>query len=102
MLLFAAPDWPIGQAAPLILLIALALDAVCGDPRWLPHPVRLMGGLTALLDRTLNRERCGESGRLISARPPCCWWWARAPPPDGQSPSRLPRSAGAGSPSLHW
>ena len=65
MLLFAAPDWPIGQAAPLILLIALALDAVCGDPRWLPHPVRLMGGLTALLDRTLNRERCGESGRLI-------------------------------------
>ena len=64
MLLFAAPDWPIGQAAPLILLIALALDALIGDPRWLPHPVRLMGGLTALLDLTLNSERCGEGGRV--------------------------------------
>ena len=64
MLLFAAPDWLIGQAVPFILLIALALDALIGDPRWLPHPVRLMGGLTALLDRTLNRERCGEGGRV--------------------------------------
>jgi len=65
MLLFAAPDWPIGQAVPFILLIALALDALIGDPRWLPHPVRLMGWLTGLLDRTLNRERGGESVRVL-------------------------------------
>ena len=65
MLLFAAPDWPIGQAVPFILLIALALDALIGDPRWLPHPVRLMGWLTGLLDRTLNRERHGESVRVL-------------------------------------
>ena len=66
MLLFAAPAWPVaGQAAPFILLIALALDALIGDPRWLPHPVRLMGGLTGLLDRTLNRARFGESVRAV-------------------------------------
>ena len=65
MLLFAAPDWPIGPAAPFILLLALALDALIGDPRWLPHPVRLMGWLTGLLDRALNREGHGESVRMF-------------------------------------
>ena len=65
MLLFAAPDWPIGQAVPFILLIALALDALAGDPRWLPHPVRLMGWLTGFLDRALNRERLGEGARVV-------------------------------------
>ena len=65
MLLFAAPDWPIGPAAPFILLLALALDALIGDPRWLPHPVRLMGWLTGLLDRALNRERHGDAARVI-------------------------------------
>ena len=65
MLLFAAPDWPIGPAAPFILLLALALDALIGDPRWLPHPVRLLGWLTGLLDRALNREGHGESARAF-------------------------------------
>ena len=65
MLLFAAPDWPIGPGAPFVLLIALALDALIGDPRWLPHPVRLMGWLTGLLDRTLNRERLGVAARVF-------------------------------------
>ena len=65
MLLFAAPDWPIGQAVPFILLMALALDALVGDPRWLPHPVRLMGWLTGFLDRVLNRERLGEGARVV-------------------------------------
>ena len=65
MLLFAAPGWPIGQAVSFILLAALALDALIGDPRWLPHPVRLMGWLTGLLDRALNRERLGEGVRVL-------------------------------------
>ena len=65
MLLFAAPDWPIGQAVPFILLAALALDALVGDPRWLPHPVRAMGWLTSVLDRALNRERLGEGARML-------------------------------------
>ena len=64
MLLFAAPDWPVGPGVPLVLLIALALDALIGDPRWLPHPIRLMGRLTGLLDRTLNRERHGAVIRV--------------------------------------
>lgn len=29
------------------ILAALALDLLAGDPQWLPHPVRLMGWLTA-------------------------------------------------------
>ncbi len=65
MLLFAAPAWPIGQAVPFILLAALALDALIGDPRWLPHPVRLMGWLTGVLDRALNRERLGDAARVL-------------------------------------
>ena len=65
MLLFAAPDWPIGQAAPFILLAALALDALIGDPRWLPHPVRAMGWLTGLMDRALNHERLGDTARML-------------------------------------
>ena len=65
MLLFAAPDWPVGPGVPLVLLSALALDALIGDPRWLPHPIRLMGWLTGLLDRTLNRKRLGEAARLF-------------------------------------
>ena len=76
MLLFAAPDWPVGPGVPLVLLIALALDALIGDPRWLPHPIRLMGWLTGLLDRTLNRERHGAVIRVLrSARSRCCWLW---------------------------
>ena len=65
MLLFAAPDWPIGQAVPFILLAVLALDALFGDPRWLPHPVRLMGWLIGVLDRALNRESHGEGTRVF-------------------------------------
>jgi adenosylcobinamide-phosphate synthase len=43
-----------------VLLIALAADAVIGDPdavwrRW-PHPVTWIGSLIDLLDRSMNRE----------------------------------------------
>jgi adenosylcobinamide-phosphate synthase len=45
---------------PLLLLAALALDAVVGDPDWLwrraPHPVVLIGRLISTLDQRLNRE----------------------------------------------
>lgn len=48
---------------PLIpcLLAAVVLDLLLGDPRWLPHPVRLIGllarGLEAALTWTLGRNR---------------------------------------------
>lgn len=44
----------------IVLLIALACDAVIGDPdamwRRLPHPVAWMGATIAALDRHMNRE----------------------------------------------
>lgn len=40
---------------PLIITLALALDLIMGDPRWLPHPVTLIGRLINLLDHVLRR-----------------------------------------------
>lgn len=36
------------------LLLACTLDAILGDPRWLPHPVRLMGRVIAGYERTIR------------------------------------------------
>jgi adenosylcobinamide-phosphate synthase len=51
----------------LLLLMALALEPLLGQARGpfakLPHPVRLIGGLVALLDRKLNREDRSETDR---------------------------------------
>ena len=32
------------------ILIAVALDLIIGDPRWFPHPVKLMGKLAMALE----------------------------------------------------
>ena len=53
------------HSGPFFVLIALALDALVGDPRWLPHPVRLIGGLTGFLDRRFNQDRCGDTERVL-------------------------------------
>ena len=49
-----------GYGTPGVLLAALVIDAVVGDPRWLwrrlPHPVAIMGKVIAALDQTLNRD----------------------------------------------
>ncbi|TAJ25085.1 MAG: cobalamin biosynthesis protein CobD [Nitrospirae bacterium] len=45
------------------ILLACLLDAVLGDPRWLPHPVRLMGWAIAWCDeriRPVLRSPAGE------------------------------------------
>jgi adenosylcobinamide-phosphate synthase len=51
----------------LLLLAALALEPLLGEPRGpftkLPHPVRLIGRLVGLLDRKLNREDRSEADR---------------------------------------
>ncbi|CAL2083935.1 adenosylcobinamide-phosphate synthase CbiB [Tenacibaculum sp. 190524A02b] len=39
----------------LPLGIAYVLDLIFGDPRWLPHPIRLFGNLIAFGERKLNR-----------------------------------------------
>ena len=41
---------------PVIITLALLLDLTIGDPRWLPHPVTLMGRLINLLDDRLRRR----------------------------------------------
>jgi adenosylcobinamide-phosphate synthase len=45
--------------SPLILLVALLLDAVLGEPKWLwsraPHPAVLMGNAVKWMDNTFNR-----------------------------------------------
>jgi adenosylcobinamide-phosphate synthase len=50
-----------------ILLLALLLDALFGEPAWLyarvPHPVVLFGRLIGALDRRLNREGRGFDER---------------------------------------
>ena len=59
----------VGIASPVILFMALLLDAVFGEfgPlfRLLPHPVAMIGGLTGWFDRRLNRERRSEGARLM-------------------------------------
>lgn len=39
----------------LQILAAVALDLLIGDPRWLPHPVRGIGGLARRLESPLRR-----------------------------------------------
>ncbi|HYF93068.1 MAG TPA: adenosylcobinamide-phosphate synthase CbiB [Symbiobacteriaceae bacterium] len=48
----------------LPVLAGYLLDAVLGDPRWLPHPVQGIGWLIASGERVLNRGRPGL--RLIT------------------------------------
>ncbi|MFZ3208282.1 MAG: adenosylcobinamide-phosphate synthase CbiB, partial [Geobacteraceae bacterium] len=54
---------------PLILLAAVLLDLLLGDPRWLPHPVVAIGRLISLLEgwlrRILRHERL--AGALLLA-----------------------------------
>ena len=58
-------------AAPTlaILLLAMAVDLVAGDPKWLyrllPHPVVLLGRLIDALSRSLNRQALPRGRRII-------------------------------------
>ncbi|MBF0337901.1 MAG: cobalamin biosynthesis protein CobD [Nitrospirae bacterium] len=45
---------------PTILLLAFAIDALLGDPRWLPHPISLIGRVISAHERLL---------RSLSSRP---------------------------------
>lgn len=52
-----------------VLLPAVALDLLLGDPHWMPHPVRWMGrtisGLETLLRRLFPKTPAGERGAGI-------------------------------------
>ncbi len=59
---------PFGGDLATILLVALALDAILGDPPWLyravPHPVALLGQVIDRADARFNREEDRRSQRL--------------------------------------
>jgi len=48
------------------LLLAASLDAIVGDPRWLPHPVRGMGHVIRWCDERV-RDMCHSPGALRAA-----------------------------------
>ncbi len=48
------------------LLLACTLDAVLGDPRWLPHPVRLMGRTIAWYEQGVRRVAADRTGELVA------------------------------------
>ncbi len=51
------------------ILVALVLDALCGDPRWLPHPVKGIGWLArsveAPLRKALPERRAGVAAVIV-------------------------------------
>lgn len=53
----------------VVLMVALLLDAVIGDPAWLwrlvPHPVAALGGLIGRLDAKLNRPQRPACDRVL-------------------------------------
>ena len=61
----------------LTLFLACIWDRLAGDPRWLPHPVRLMGKMIGGLEPFLRgllpgRER--GAGRLLVLAMVFFWW----------------------------
>ena len=60
-------DLFIGHTA--IVLAAVALDLLLGDPRWLPHPVVFIGKLVNILEKLLRRHVSHElaGGALLLA-----------------------------------
>ena len=54
----------------LLLIAAIGIDAIVGDPDWLwrrlPHPVTWFGALIGALDRALNRDHAAPALRRLA------------------------------------
>jgi adenosylcobinamide-phosphate synthase len=48
---------------PIDLILAFFLDLAIGDPRWLPHPVRMIGRAAAYMERLLRARFTGDAER---------------------------------------
>lgn len=48
------------------ILIGFLLDLLFGDPYFLPHPVRFMGGLISRLEKLLLKEKYSEKKKLLN------------------------------------
>ncbi len=46
--------------SPVLLMLAFLLDLVIGDPRWLPHPVRIMGSAISKTETVLRKWEMGS------------------------------------------
>ncbi len=59
-----------------VILIALLLDLMLGDPRWLPHPVRWMGWCITKFESYVRSKRCPlkMAGVLLAVGLPACVW----------------------------
>lgn len=53
--LFRNPKPTISMRLSTQILFAYGMDLLLGDPRWFPHPVRLMGWVIVRLERILRR-----------------------------------------------
>ena len=45
---------------PVLLMLAFLLDLAIGDPRWLPHPVRIMGSAISRTEIYLRKWKVGS------------------------------------------
>ncbi len=50
----------------MIIPLAFFMDILLGDPRWLPHPVRIIGALSERVERVLNRPGLGKTYLLAA------------------------------------
>lgn len=53
--------------SPLELLLAFALDSLVGDPKWLPHPVQLIGKAIEKGEGLLRRKVDSKAGGVVLA-----------------------------------
>lgn len=57
---FPSAGWAVIPPDPAIITLALLLDLIMGDPRWLPHPVTFIGCLITRLDAGLRTPRLDQ------------------------------------------
>ncbi|MDP3259175.1 MAG: cobalamin biosynthesis protein, partial [Thermodesulfovibrionales bacterium] len=50
---------------PALLMLAFLLDLAIGDPRWLPHPVRIMGSAISRTEIYLRKLKVSEKFKGI-------------------------------------
>ncbi len=47
-----------------IVIVAFIMDLLIGDPRWFPHPVRMIGQLISFLEGIIRRRVSGKTGQI--------------------------------------
>lgn len=58
-------DLLVFDISPIAMIAIFLLDFIIGDPRWLPHPVALMGLIISNFERSFNRSKLSRLKRKI-------------------------------------